>query len=71
MVSFMQKLGKGKGQMPKELQYFSTHPHTAGRVAMLKELAAKIDYAPVPLVPGYAWKQMYGVCESTPGLKGN
>ena len=57
--------------MPKELQYFSTHPHTAGRVAMLKELAAKIDYAPVPLVPGYAWKQMYGVCESTPGLKGN
>ena len=71
MVSFMQKLGKGKGQIPKELQYFSTHPHTADRVAMLKELAAKIEYAPVPLVPGYAWKQMYGVCESTPGLKGN
>jgi predicted Zn-dependent protease len=62
MVSLFARLRTAGQQVPDVLQYLSTHPDTAQRIATLKALAAQTSHPFVKLLPHYDWQDMRRIC---------
>jgi len=56
MVAFLKSL-EGM-DLPEGLTYLSTHPRDADRIRQLERLAAGIEVAPAPLLPGVSWEDV-------------
>jgi len=61
-IEILEKLQQGPGETPSALQYLSTHPLTANRIAELRRLAARPSEASVPLLPDVDWARLRGAC---------
>lgn len=64
MITFFELLQQQENNTPDFLQYLSTHPHTADRIAKLRALAAQTQYEPTALLPGYDWQKVQNACQS-------
>ncbi|HWP84315.1 MAG TPA: hypothetical protein VNN17_03950 [Terriglobia bacterium] len=64
LVGMFEKLQEGRGQTPSALQYLSTHPLTAARLAELRQLIRNGTVDPVPLLPEVEWAQVRSFCGS-------
>ena len=56
MVAFLKSLEKT--DLPDGLTYLSTHPRGEDRIRQLERLAAGMEFAPVPLLPGVSWEEV-------------
>ena len=56
MVAFLKSL-EGT-DVPEGLTYLSTHPRGEDRIRQLERLAAGMEFAPVPLLPGVSWEDV-------------
>lgn len=63
MIGFLELLQQQENDTPDFLQYFSTHPHTADRIAKLRALAAQTQYESTALLPGYDWQKVQNICQ--------
>jgi predicted Zn-dependent protease len=68
MIAFYQALAREGPTLPRSLQYLSTHPATADRVARLQRSAAGVGPPRVSLGPANEWRTLTGRCrpESRP-----
>jgi predicted Zn-dependent protease len=66
LIQMLEKLESVHGEMPTALQYLSTHPLTAARIAALEELAQEPDHRAEPLLPGVDWSRMRQACDAEP-----
>jgi predicted Zn-dependent protease len=62
LVRFLGRLEEEVPGLPRGLDYLSTHPATAERIATLTRLAAAAPVQPRPVLPGYQWSRMKGIC---------
>lgn len=58
MVGVFELLAREGNDMPRGLEYLSSHPATGERMAEMKRLAAKATYAPVPLLGELDWRRV-------------
>lgn len=56
MVAFLKSLETM--DVPDGLTYLSTHPRSEDRIRQLERLAAGMEFAPVPLLPGVSWEDV-------------
>lgn len=64
MIAFFESIQQQEHEHPGLLQYFSTHPDTAGRITALRDRAARTSHQPTAVVPDYDWRRMQTVCRS-------
>ena len=64
LIQMFEKLEDAHGETPSSLQYLSTHPLTAARIAELDRLAGESDQEPVPLLPDVDWSLMRQACDA-------
>ena len=62
LIQMFEKLEEAHGETPAALEYLSSHPLTAARIAALEKLVADSDRAPVPLLPNVDWSVMREAC---------
>ena len=65
MVDLFARLHKESGDVPRALEYLSTHPATESRLERLQFLADQARYTPTPL-PDSSWKQTREACQNLP-----
>lgn len=63
MVSVYRKLQKESADLPRALQYLSTHPNTGDRVKLLAEQAEIAHYPPEPLQSKPRWREVSKRCK--------
>jgi Zn-dependent protease with chaperone function len=66
MIAFFGTLGREAGDLPSGLEYFSTHPRTARRIADLRQLRATVASRSEPLLPGTRWTAIAHGCVGNP-----
>ncbi len=66
IVTMFQRLQAQEGDAPKYLRHLSTHPDTAGRIAMLRKIIADTPYKSEPLLPHLDWSAMRQACPAVP-----
>jgi predicted Zn-dependent protease len=64
LVQMLEKLEDAHNEMPSALQYLSTHPLTAARIADLEKRIEESDQEPVPLLPDVKWSIMGHACNA-------
>lgn len=62
LAQMLEKLQQADGSTPSALQYLSTHPLTANRIAEIRTLAAQSQEASVPLLTDADWSHMQATC---------
>jgi predicted Zn-dependent protease len=62
MIAFFETIRKEEGDQPKALEYLSSHPMPAERIARLKALAASSREPTEPLLPGQDWPTLTKRC---------
>ena len=62
MVAFLKSLETM--DVPGGLTYLSTHPRNEDRIRQLERLAAGMEFASVPLLPGVSWEEVKFRCAS-------
>lgn len=62
MITFLERLREERLDLPRGLEYLSTHPATEDRIAALRQRAAATHIVARRLVPGYRWADMTGIC---------
>jgi Zn-dependent protease with chaperone function len=62
MISFLERLRRERPDLPRGFEYLSTHPATENRIAALRQRAATTRVAARPLLPGYRWADIVGIC---------
>lgn len=67
MVDVFRTLQRESENLPSGPPYLQSHPPIGTRIETLERLAARAQYVPVPLLPGYPWREIDNVCpQSTP-----
>jgi predicted Zn-dependent protease len=66
MIRFFEKVQQEFGRPASALKYLSTHPSSEDRIQQLKRLTAEATYTPVPLVPGFPWRNIATICPAEP-----
>ncbi len=66
MVSFLRRLSQEESGAPRSQAYLSTHPLTGERIKQLERMAVGARYTPVPLLPGYPWREIGSRCVAAP-----
>ncbi len=64
MIRFFITLKKEGMEIPRSMQYLSTHPQTDDRIEHLQRLAAEARYTPVRLLPRYPWRDIGEICDA-------
>jgi predicted Zn-dependent protease len=62
MVRMFARLQEQEQHTPALLQYLSSHPRTAQRIATLTTLASQATGPFVKLLPYYNWEDMHHIC---------
>ena len=62
LIQMFEKLEEPHGEAPAALQYLSSHPLTATRIAELQELIAGSNQESAPLLPTVDWSNMRQSC---------
>ncbi len=65
MVDVFRTLQREAGNIPSGPPYLQTHPPIGARIETLRRLAAQAHYVPVPLLPGYPWREIDKVCPAS------
>ena len=62
MVEFFEKINEEEEDVPKYLEYFSTHPKTGSRIANLKDYASSYSDKPEKLFTEKEWEDIKKIC---------
>jgi Zn-dependent protease with chaperone function len=62
MLRFLEGLEDESRAPSGALAYLSTHPPTQERLELLRQLAEQNGYTAMPLLPGYRWEEITGIC---------
>jgi predicted Zn-dependent protease len=69
LLQMFEKLEDDRGRTPSALQYLSSHPLTAARIAEIQKLIADQDTArvppPAPLLPKVDWAHLRQACSDS------
>jgi predicted Zn-dependent protease len=65
MVAFFKTPKNESGDLPRFLNYVSTHPPTEDRIERLRQMADQNDYEPLALLPDINWPAVHKMCGET------
>jgi predicted Zn-dependent protease len=63
MIEIFQKFQKLEGNLPRQLQYVSTHPMTVDRLEVLHRIHGAADYVPIELLSDEKWARVKSGCK--------
>ncbi len=66
MIGFLRRLNRDGAAASQVASYLSTHPLTTERIKQMELMAAGARYTPVPLLPGYPWREIGMRCTAAP-----
>lgn len=68
MLAYFARVSATRGDGPEVLNYLSTHPRSADRMAALQTLAAEAAYTAVPVLDAAQWTSLRAPCQRRQAL---